>query len=141
MSLLTLQFGDYAHYIGAHFWNAQDELAGPAYTQPDGSREVSHDALYRAGEDASGRAKERALKLGVAVGAGYMYETSFRNEVLSDLYGERGILMGAIQGAFAAQYDVLRAKGHSPSEAFNETVEEATQSLYPLIAKNGMDWM
>ena len=77
----------------------------------------------------------------VAVGAGYMYETSFRNEVLSDLYGERGILMGAIQGAFAAQYDVLRAKGHSPSEAFNETVEEATQSLYPLIARNGMDWM
>ena len=92
-------------------------------------------------QDASGRAKERALKLGVAVGAGYMYETSFRNEVLSDLYGERGILMGAIQGAFAAQYDVLRAKGHSPSEAFNETVEEATQSLYPLIARNGMDWM
>jgi ketol-acid reductoisomerase len=92
-------------------------------------------------QNASGRAMERALKLGVAVGAGYMYETSFRNEVLSDLYGERGILMGAIQGAFAAQYDVLRAKGHSPSEAFNETVEEATQSLYPLIGKNGMDWM
>jgi ketol-acid reductoisomerase len=92
-------------------------------------------------QDASGVAKERAFGLGVAVGAGYMYETTFRNEVMSDLYGERGILMGAIQGAFAAQYDVLRAKGHSPSEAFNETVEEATQSLYPLIAKNGMDWM
>lgn len=92
-------------------------------------------------QDASGHAKERALGLGVAVGAGYMYETTFRKEVMSDLYGERGILMGAIQGAFAAQYDVLRAKGHSPSEAFNETVEEATQSLYPLIAKNGMDWM
>lgn len=92
-------------------------------------------------QDASGKAKERAFALGVAVGAGYMYETTFRNEVLSDLYGERGILMGAIQGAFAAQYEVLRAKGHSPSEAFNETVEEATQSLYPLIGKNGMDWM
>lgn len=91
--------------------------------------------------DASGKAKERAFALGAGVGVGYMYETTFRNEVLSDLYGERGILMGAIQGAFAAQYDVLRAKGHSPSEAFNETVEEATQSLYPLIAKNGMDWM
>jgi ketol-acid reductoisomerase len=91
--------------------------------------------------DASGKAKERAFGLACAVGAGYMYETTFRKEVLSDLYGERGILMGAIQGAFAAQYDVLRAKGHSPSEAFNETVEEATQSLYPLIGKNGMDWM
>jgi len=92
-------------------------------------------------QDASGKAKERALGLGVAVGAGYLYETTFTKEVLSDLYGERGILMGAIQGAFAAQYEVLRAKGHSPSEAFNETVEEATQSLYPLIGKNGMDWM
>lgn len=92
-------------------------------------------------QNASGKAKERALALGVAVGAGYLYETTFTKEVLSDLYGERGILMGAIQGAFAAQYEVLRAKGHSPSEAFNETVEEATQSLYPLIGKNGMDWM
>jgi ketol-acid reductoisomerase len=92
-------------------------------------------------QDHSGSARERAFGIGVAVGAGYMYETTFSKEVHSDLVGERGILMGAIQGAFAAQYEVLRAKGHSPSEAFNETVEEATQSLYPLIAKNGMDWM
>jgi ketol-acid reductoisomerase len=40
-----------------------------------------------------------------------------------------------------AQFDILRKNGHSPSEAFNETVEEATQSLIPLIAENGMDWM
>lgn len=92
-------------------------------------------------QDVSGNAKDRAFGLGVAVGAGYMYETTFEKEVLSDLVGERGILMGAIQGCFKAQYDVLRSKGHTPSEAFNETVEEATQSLYPLIAKNGMDWM
>ena len=92
-------------------------------------------------QDVSGNAKERAYGLGVALGAGYMYDTTFEKEVLSDLVGERGILMGAIQGCFKAQYDVLRAKGHTPSEAFNETVEEATQSLYPLIAKNGMDWM
>lgn len=48
--------------------------------------------------------------------------------VYSDLYGERGVLMGGIQGMFLAQYQVLRENGHSPSEAFNETVEEATQS-------------
>ncbi|KAJ3254866.1 Bifunctional acetohydroxyacid reductoisomerase [Boothiomyces macroporosus] len=92
-------------------------------------------------QDVSGEAKERAIALGVAIGSGYLYETTFKKEVLSDLTGERGVLMGGIQGMFKAQYDVLRAKGHSPSEAFNETVEEATQSLYPLIAKNGMDWM
>ena len=92
-------------------------------------------------QDATGRARERVIALGIGVGSGYLFETNFKKEVYSDLTGERGSLMGAIQGLFAAQYDLLRKKGHSPSEAFNETVEEATQSLYPLIAENGMDWM
>ncbi|KAF9241072.1 6-phosphogluconate dehydrogenase [Melanogaster broomeanus] len=91
--------------------------------------------------DVTGKAMEKAVALGVAVGSGYMYETTFEKEVYSDLYGERGVLMGAIQGLFCAQYKVLRANGHSPSEAFNETVEEATQSLYPLIGQKGMDYM
>lgn len=92
-------------------------------------------------QDTSGRAREKAIALGIGVGSGYLFETNFIKEVSSDLTGERGSLMGAIQGLFAAQYDLLRKKGHSPSEAFNETVEEATESLYPLIAENGMDWM
>ncbi|KAF8183953.1 6-phosphogluconate dehydrogenase [Pholiota molesta] len=92
-------------------------------------------------QDVSGQAKEKAIALGVAVGSGYMYETTFEKEVYSDLYGERGVLMGGIQGMFLAQYQVLRKNGHSPSEAFNETVEEATQSLYPLIGAKGMDYM
>ena len=92
-------------------------------------------------QDATGRARERCLALGVAIGSGYLFETTFQKEVYSDLTGERGVLMGAIYGLWLAQYEVLRANGHSPSEAFNETVEEATQSLYPLIAEKGMDWM
>jgi ketol-acid reductoisomerase len=92
-------------------------------------------------QDATGRARERCLALGIAIGSGYLFETTFQKEVYSDLTGERGVLMGAIYGLWLAQYEVLRANGHSPSEAFNETVEEATQSLYPLIAENGMDWM
>lgn len=92
-------------------------------------------------QDATGKAREKAIALGIGVGSGYLFETDFYKEVSSDLTGERGTLMGAIQGIFKAQYEVLRANGHSPSEAFNETVEEATQSLYPLIAENGMDWM
>ncbi|KAI8143913.1 6-phosphogluconate dehydrogenase [Fennellomyces sp. T-0311] len=92
-------------------------------------------------QDASGKARDRTIALGIGIGSGYMYETTFEKEVYSDLFGERGVLMGAIQGLFQAQYEVLRANGHSPSEAFNETVEEATQSLYPLIGERGMDWM
>ncbi|KAK3707863.1 Bifunctional acetohydroxyacid reductoisomerase [Vermiconidia calcicola] len=92
-------------------------------------------------QDVTGKAEEKAIALGVAIGSGYMYKTTFQKEVYSDLYGERGCLMGGIHGMFLAQYEVLREKGHSPSEAFNETVEEATQSLYPLIGQNGMDYM
>src|SRR5437667_1957405 len=96
---------------------------------------------YAVHQDATGRALDRCLACGIAIGSGYLFETTFKKEVVSDLTGERGVLMGAIYGLWLAQYEVLRAHGHSPSEAFNETVEEATQSLYPLIAENGMDWM
>jgi ketol-acid reductoisomerase len=95
-------------------------------------------AIY---QDATGKAKDRVVALGIGVGSGYLFETDFKKEVYSDLTGERGTLMGAIQGIFAAQYEILRKNGHSPSEAFNETVEELTQSLMPLVAENGMDWM
>lgn len=95
-------------------------------------------AIY---QDATGRAYDRVIALGIGVGSGYLFETTFKKEVYSDLTGERGSLMGAIQGLFAAQYQVLRENGHTPSEAFNETVEELSQSLMPLIAENGMDWM
>ena len=96
---------------------------------------------YAIFQDATGKAEEKVISLGIAVGSGYLFPTTFQKEVYSDLTGERGTLMGAIQGIFAAQYEVLRSNGHSPSEAFNETVEELTQSLMPLVAENGMDWM
>ncbi|NLF16611.1 MAG: ketol-acid reductoisomerase [Lentisphaerae bacterium] len=96
---------------------------------------------FAVAQDATGRAYERCLALGIAVGSGYLFPTTFEGEVYSDLTGERGVLMGALAGVMEAQYDVLRANGHSPSEAFNETVEELTESLIRLVSENGMDWM
>ena len=96
---------------------------------------------YAVFQDATGKAHDRVFALGIGIGSGYLFETTFQREVYSDLTGERGTLMGAIQGVLLAQYEVLRENGHSPSEAFNETVEELTQSLMPLFAENGMDWM
>ena len=96
---------------------------------------------YAIFQDATGRAFERVIALGIGIGSGYLFETDFQREVYSDLTGERGTLMGAIQGILLAQYEVLREHGHTPSEAFNETVEELTQSLMPLFAEKGMDWM
>lgn len=96
---------------------------------------------YAIFQDATGRAYERVVALGIGVGSGYLFETTFEKETFSDLTGERGVLMGALAGIMEAQYNILRSKGHSPSEAFNETVEELTESLMPLVAENGMDWM
>jgi ketol-acid reductoisomerase len=96
---------------------------------------------YAVFQDATGRAEERCMAVGIAIGSGYLFPTTFKNEVYSDLTGERGVLMGALAGVMQAQYDVLRKNGHSPSEAFNETAEELTQSLIRLVDENGMDWM
>jgi ketol-acid reductoisomerase len=104
----------------------------------DGSGINSSFAVY---QDYTGRALERTLALGIAVGSGYLFPTTFQREVHSDLTGERGVLMGALDGIMEAQYAELRKHGHSPSEAFNETVEELTQSLIRLVGQNGMDWM
>ena len=95
-------------------------------------------AIY---QDATGKAEEKCIAFGIGIGAGYLFQTTFHKEATSDLTGERGSLMGAIEGLFEAQYEVLRSNGHSPSEAFNETVEELTQSLAPLFGEKGMDWM
>jgi ketol-acid reductoisomerase len=98
-------------------------------------------ASYAVNQDYTGRAEERTLAVGIAIGSGYLFPTTFANEVYSDLTGERGVLVGALTGIMEAQYNTLRAHGHSPSEAFNETVEELTQSLIRLVGEDGMDWM
>jgi len=96
---------------------------------------------YAVFRDATGRAEDRCIAVGIGIGSGYLFPTTFEHEVLSDLTGERGVLMGALAGIMEAQYQVLRENGHTPSEAFNETVEELTQSLIRLVDENGMDWM
>ena len=96
---------------------------------------------YAVFQDYDGSAKEIAISTAFAIGSGHLFETTFEKEVHSDLTGERCVLMGLIQGAFLAQYEVLRENGHSPSEAYNETIEEALESLYPLVSEKGMDWM
>ena len=104
----------------------------------DGSGINSSFAIF---QDATGKATERAKAMGIAIGSGYLFPTTFEKETVSDLTGERGTLMGALAGIIEAQYNTLRSHGHSPSEAFNETVEELTQSLIRLVDENGMDWM
>jgi len=98
-------------------------------------------ASYAIFQNTSKKAFDKVIAMGIGIGAGYLFETTFEKEANSDLTGERGVLLGAIAGVMEAQYNLLRKMGHSPSEAFNETVEEATQSLYPMIGEKGADWM
>lgn len=136
-------------------WNDRTGVVPPAdidviMVAPKGSG-TSLRSMFREGrginssfaiwQDYTGHALERTIALGIGIGSGYLFETTFEREAVSDLTGERGSLMGAVQGLFLAQYEVLRENGHTPSEAFNETVEELTQSLMPLFAARGMDWM
>jgi ketol-acid reductoisomerase len=144
----------FSHGFGL-VYNDQTGIVPPAYVDvilvaPKGSgASVRANFLAGAGinssyavhQDYTGRALQRTLALGIAIGSGYLFPTTFRHEVYSDLTGERGVLMGALAGVMEAQYNTLRAHGHSPSEAFNETVEELTQSLIRLVDQNGMDWM
>jgi ketol-acid reductoisomerase len=152
-----LKAGDalfFSHGFGI-VYNAQTGIKPPEFVDvimvaPKGSG-ASVRANYLAGsginssfavyQDYSGRAMERTLAVGIAIGSGYLFPTTFQHEVYSDLTGERGVLMGALAGIMEAQYSTLRKNGHSPSEAFNETVEELTQSLIRLVDQNGMDWM
>ena len=98
-------------------------------------------ASYAVHQDFTGKANDRCIATAFAIGSGHLFNTTFEKEVHSDLTGERCVLMGMLQGAFLAQYEVLRENGHSPSEAYNETIEEALESLYPLVSQKGMDWM
>jgi ketol-acid reductoisomerase len=144
----------FSHGFGVVYAD-QTGIVPPAYVDvilvaPKGSG-ASVRANYLAGsginssfavqQDYTGRALERTLAVGMAIGSGYLFPTTFEHEVYSDLTGERGVLLGALAGIMEAQYDTLRAHGHSPSEAFNETVEELTQSLIRLVDQKGMDWM
>jgi ketol-acid reductoisomerase len=144
----------FSHGFGV-VYNDQTGIVPPSFVDvimvaPKGSG-ASVRANYLAGsginssfaveQDYTERAMERTLAVGIAIGSGYLFPTTFEQEVYSDLTGERGVLMGALAGIMEAQYRTLRSHGHSPSEAFNETVEELTQSLIRLVDQNGMDWM
>ncbi len=144
----------FAHGFGVHFKD-QTKIVPPAdidvfLVAPKGSgRSVRRlfeqgrgiNSSFAVMQNPTGKARDRAIAIGIAIGSGYLFETTMDREVCSDLTGERGVLIGALAGVIEAQYALLRKKGHSPSEAFNETVEELTQSLVPLVGENGMDWM
>ena len=102
---------------------------------------VGINASWAVFQDYTGRAEERCKALGIALGAGYLFPTTFEMEVYSNLTGERGVLMGALAGIMEAQYEVLSQERPQPRGSLQRNREELTQSLIRLVDEKGMDWM
>ena len=94
---------------------------------------------YAVGQDSTGRALERTLATGMAIGSGFLFETTFEDEVVSDLTGERGVLLGAVYGLWQGAYNVLRQDNFSPEDAALHTVEISTQTISKIIGEKGGD--
>jgi len=99
-------------------------------------------ASFAVHQDATGRAQERTIAAGDCDWRrAILFPTTFAHEVHSDLTGERGVLMARWPASWKRSTTCSASTATTPSEAFNETVEELTQSLIRLVDKNGMDWM
>ena len=94
-------------------------------------------AIY---QDYTGRAFDRTIALGIGIGSGYLFETTFQREATSDLTGERGSLMGAIQGLLLARYEVLRENGHTPPGSIQRDRRGAHPEPHASLCQNGMDF-
>ena len=88
-------------------------------------------------QDYTGSALEKTLALGIGIGSGFLFETTVRNEVVSDLTGERAVLLGELWALAEASYDALRQQGYSPEDAFIQSSEQITQVILPLIGRSG----
>ncbi|HLL02229.1 MAG TPA: ketol-acid reductoisomerase [Myxococcaceae bacterium] len=77
-------------------------------------------------QNASGRARERALAYGKGIGgtrAGII-ETTFREETETDLFGEQAVLCGGVTAMVQASYDTLVEAGYAPEVAYYECLHE-----------------
>merc|ERR1712032_1353428 len=79
-----------------------------------------------------------ALGWGIAVGSPFMFETTMRSEYKSDIYGERGILLGAVHGIVESLYRRYQRQGMSPEQAFLESSESITGNIVKIISTQGM---
>ena len=89
-------------------------------------------------QDVSGKATELALGWGVALGSPFVFETTLRSEYCSDIYGERGILLGAVHGIVESLYRRYQRQGMSPEQAFLESSESITGKITKIISTQGI---
>lgn len=89
-------------------------------------------------QDVTGRATDRALGWAVALGAPYTFQTTLRSEFISDITGERAILLGAVHGVVESLYARYQQQGMSAEDAFLHSVESVTGPISQTISKSGI---
>lgn len=95
-------------------------------------------ASFAVHQDASGKATERALGWGVGIGSPYIFPTTLEMEYKSDIFGERGVLLGAIHGIVEFLFRLFRAKGIPEEEAFARACESITGPITHACSKTGL---
>lgn len=98
--------------------------------------------LFAVAQDYTGRAKETALALGGAVGLSRvgMIETTFREEVETDLFGEQAVLCGGVSELIKAGFETLVEVGYQPEVAYYECLNEL-KLIVDLIWSKGLEGM
>lgn len=90
-------------------------------------------------QDLDGRATDIAIGWSVALGAPFTFKTSLEMEYRSDIYGERGILLGAVHGIVELLYRRYTAAGVDPEQAYRDSVESITGPISETISHRGID--
>ena len=93
-------------------------------------------------QDATGKAKERALAYALGIGgarAGVL-ETTFRTETETDLFGEQAVLCGGVCALMQAGFETLCEAGYDPRNAYFECIHEM-KLIVDLIYQSGFAGM
>jgi ketol-acid reductoisomerase len=95
-------------------------------------------ASFAVHQDVDGKATDYALGWSVALGSPYTFQTTLESEYKSDIYGERGILLGAVHGIIETLYRRYVGQGKSKEEAFLNSAESITGPINKIISKKGI---
>src|SRR6266550_4652320 len=99
-------------------------------------------ALVAVHQDASGNALADALAYAAGIGCARagVFETTFREETETDLFGEQTVLCGGVTALIQAGFETLTAAGYAPEIAYFECMHEL-KLIVDLMYRGGMKFM
>ena len=108
------------------------------YVQGEQVNGAGINASFAIEQDIDGKATDHALGWSVALGSPYTFQTTLEYDFKSDIYGERGILLGAVHGISESLYRRYIEEGLSHEDAFRNSTESITGPISSTISKKGI---